>query len=133
MIFIRSRFADRPLHMPDECMQTFMRVADELSMGDMRGAYICAAMCAFQEAGLIRTARACGKCGPRGMCDPCFAADPGRFPHDSNTGHTATRRRGYRSELHGGPKHVAINSLWRTSTFAASRRKFSRRQRARMT
>lgn len=75
-------FADKPLYSREQFAQTFRRVADELDMPDKKGAFICAAMCAFQEAGSNWN----GKRHiwiPGNLKDPCFAADPKRFPHDS--------------------------------------------------
>lgn len=75
-------FADKPLFSREQFADTFRKVAEELNMPDKKGAFICAAMCAFQEAGANHK----GKRHiwvPGNKKDPCFAADPKRFPHDS--------------------------------------------------
>ena len=77
-------FADKPLFTREQWMRTFIEVADELDMPDKRGACICAAMCAFQEAGADPH-----KTGQRQIWipgnnnDPAFRGDPNRFRHDS--------------------------------------------------
>jgi hypothetical protein len=78
MSFIQGAFAPKPLHTREQVMATMIAVADELGMPDKRGACIIAGMTVSQEAG------ADGQfwC-PGNHADPCFDADPDRFPHDS--------------------------------------------------
>lgn len=75
-------FAEKPLYTRAQFAEVFLKVANDLNMPDKKGAFICAAMCAFQEAG----ANWNGKRHiwiPGNKKDPCFAADPKKFPHDS--------------------------------------------------
>jgi hypothetical protein len=76
--FIQGAFAPKPLHTREQVMAMMIAVADELNMPDKRGACIIAGMTVSQEVG------AGGQfwC-PGNHADPCFDADPDRFPHDS--------------------------------------------------
>ncbi|HEX7825975.1 MAG TPA: N-acetylmuramoyl-L-alanine amidase, partial [Mycobacterium sp.] len=79
-------FAANPLHTRVEWGQTFLRVIRDLGIADERGAFICTAMCAFQEAGATA-----GDGGPRqiwtpgNLKDPCYKANPDGYPHDSGS------------------------------------------------
>ena len=77
-------FADKPMLSRADWLNLFIRVADDLDMPDFEGAVICALMCAFQEAGADphRTGQR-QIWVPGNLNDPCFAADRGRYPHDS--------------------------------------------------
>lgn len=75
-------FAPKPLLSRAEFGKIFLEVADELNMPDKTGAFICAAMCAFQEAGNEWQGQR-HIWVPGNWKDPCFAAEPDRFPHDS--------------------------------------------------
>lgn len=75
-------FAPAPLYTRKQFGEIFLRVADELNMPDKRGAFICAAMCCFQEAGADwNGARHIWI--PGNNNDPCFEGNPERYPHDS--------------------------------------------------
>ena len=73
MAFTWKRLEGR-LFSPEQMMRIIIEVADELGMPDRRGACICAGMCMAQEADFWI---------PGNNADPAFAANPGRFPHDS--------------------------------------------------
>ncbi|AGU91960.1 endolysin [Mycobacterium phage Adawi] len=84
MSFIRSKFAPRALLTVDQWIAIFVAVADELDMPDKRGAVVCAAMCAFQEAGAdLNDGNGRQIWIPGNMADPCYADDPDAYPHDS--------------------------------------------------
>ncbi|AXH47407.1 lysin A [Mycobacterium phage Hangman] len=84
MSFIRSKFAPRALLTVDQWIAIFVAVADELNMPDKRGAVVCAAMCAFQEAGAdLQDGNGRQIWIPGNMADPCYADDPDAYPHDS--------------------------------------------------
>jgi LysM domain len=71
-----------PLHTTHDWMSTFIKAATANRMPDVRGAAICAAMCAFQEAGAdLDGERQIWI--PGNNADPCFAANPNSFPHDA--------------------------------------------------
>lgn len=77
-------FADQPLHTPQQWMGIFIAVADELDMTDRRGAVVCAAMCAFQEAGADPHRTGVRQIWvPGNDADPCFKANPTAYPHDA--------------------------------------------------
>lgn len=79
-----SAFAARPLHSREEFMATFIQVANELDMPDKRGAAVCAGMCAFQEAGADPWKEGIRHIWtPGNQADPCYAANPDAYPHDS--------------------------------------------------
>lgn len=77
-------FADEPLLSRRQWMELFIRVARQTGVTDVRAACVCMAMCVFQEAGGDPH-----KTGvrhiwvPGNHADPCFAANPGAFKHDS--------------------------------------------------
>ena len=78
-------FAEQPLHTREQVMATIIAVGEELDVPDLRGASICAGMCVSQEAGANPGGRFEERqfwC-PGNNADPCFAADPGRYRHDS--------------------------------------------------
>lgn len=79
-------FSSAPMLTREQWMKTFYDVTLELGIADVRGACVCAAMCAFQEAG--GDPHGTGKRQiwvPGNPADPCFAADPQAFPHDSQS------------------------------------------------
>jgi hypothetical protein len=83
MSFIKGSFAPHPLHSREEYMTTWINLCKELGITDVRGACACTAMCALQEAGARDGVGVQQIWCPGNNADPCFRADPNRFPHDS--------------------------------------------------
>ncbi len=77
-------FKETPLLTREQWMKTFYDVATELGIINVKGACVCAAMCAFQEAG--GDPHNTGKRQiwiPGNISDPCFWRDSDAYPHDS--------------------------------------------------
>jgi hypothetical protein len=72
-----------PLHTTGDWMNTFIKAAVANNLPDVRGAAVCAAMCAFQEAGAEDSSGHRQIWIPGNNADPCFAAKPSDYPHDS--------------------------------------------------
>lgn len=84
MSFIQAAFKDKPMLSRVAWSELFKKVIAEVGVPDPTGAFICTAMCAFQEAGASKGgARQIWVPGNRK--DPCFAANPDAFPHDSES------------------------------------------------
>jgi hypothetical protein len=84
MSFIPSAFAAQPLHTREEYALTAISEARAAGFTDVRGASVCALMAMFQEAGADphNTGKQQIWC-PGNNADPCFAAHPDSYPHDS--------------------------------------------------
>lgn len=84
MSFIRSAFANAPMYSREQYAQWAIQEAKAAGFTDWRGAAVCCVMGMLQEAG--SDPHDTGKqqiWNPGNHADPCYAAAPTDYPHDS--------------------------------------------------